>query len=306
MSRSNFDPIDYLARASLSRGNRTEPITPNDVSEMAEWFRYMSPDELSDCVRREEAYEPIPQLCFLDLSQEAEFKYWSVYPSWSVEQAVALSLGKVPSSVNWEVIQELAKFSAVASLYLERRELLINSARANIIPNPIPPAAFVMWAMRAGVTVPPDLLTAVRERALELVVSTSRGTHLVDTGGEAKVESPNSHESSGAEIGLVGELRREIAALRDRLTAAESRLVVEKRSLTREKNTILRLFIGLAAAIYKYDPRSSDDRPTTEILNDLADAAVDVHPNTIRKYLGLGGEMFLSPRPTSDSQEQRD
>jgi hypothetical protein len=36
---------------------------------------------------------------------EADFVYWSKMPYWSLEESVALLLGKEPKSIYWDIVQ---------------------------------------------------------------------------------------------------------------------------------------------------------------------------------------------------------
>ncbi|MBN8935862.1 MAG: hypothetical protein J0I13_06085 [Rhizobiales bacterium] len=292
MSSAKFDPIAYLVQIKCDAQLPDVVLTRELVLEFEEQFRSLSPEQLRLRVRSQEYLDPIEQIQFDDLSEDSDLRGWGISPGWSIDEAVALSFGKRPDRVDWQTIQELAEFSNLARRYLERRDLVRRSATAALLPDPIPPAVFIWWAKRAGVVVPAKLVTAVQERALELA-ALKAGNEMtlapitVESPGEAgPAQSPDSEKA-------VQELQREIVDLRNRLDDAESRIAIEKRSATREKNSILKLFIGLAATAYGYEPRGDGDKPTSEIVSDLAGVGLKIDPNTIRKYLKEGGDIFL-------------
>ena len=54
---------------------------------------------------------------------------------------------------------------------------------------------------------------------------------------------------------------------------------------TRERDTLLKLVIGMAIKGYKYEPFASKSTVTKEIADDLAALDISVSDDTIRKYL---------------------
>lgn len=61
--------------------------------------------------------------------------------------------------------------------------------------------------------------------------------------------------------------------------------VVEKPLSTTERNTLLKLVIGMAIEGYKYDPQATRSTIPTEISGDLAKLDISVTDDTVRKWL---------------------
>lgn len=246
MSRPKFDPIEYLIQIQVN-----SPLSsPEGILASLERYRTLSPEQLRLRVMTYENSNPIEDLCFIDLARESDFKYWSVCPDWSADQAVALSFGKLPRGVDWQVIQELAEYSQVATGYLERRDLVRRSIAAGMLPDPIRPAAFIVWARRAGIILPTKLESGVKERAFELA-AVNAGISITPV---ADLALPFNPDPAGC-IEQAQETQSEIEDLRTRLKEAESRLATEQRTYTREKGTLLKLFMGLVTTTYGYNPR---------------------------------------------------
>jgi hypothetical protein len=289
MSCPKFDPIDYLIQIQVD-SPLNDALTPEGMLALLERYKSLSPEQLRLRVMTSEVSNPIEDLCFIDLARETDFKYWSVCPDWSTDQAVALSFGKLPRGVDWQVIQELAEYSQVATGYLERRDLVRRSIAAGILPDPIRPAAFIVWARHAGIALPTKLESGVKERALELA-AVNAGisiTPVADLAGAFNTDPAGCIEQAR-------EAQSEIDDLRTRLKEAESKLATEQRTYTREKGTLLRLFMGLVTTTYGYDPRGDGNKPTSEIVSDLHIAGLKIDPKTVRKYLDEGGEMLDFP-----------
>lgn len=68
---------------------------------------------------------------------------------------------------------------------------------------------------------------------------------------------------------------------------------VEKPVSTTERNTLLKLVIGMAVEGYKYDPKASKSTTPKEIADDLAGLGITITDDTVRKYLKEAAQAFL-------------
>lgn len=75
--------------------------------------------------------------------------------------------------------------------------------------------------------------------------------------------------------------------------------VLDKPLGTRERDTLLKLVIGMAKGAYSYDPNQSKSDVPKEIVDDLARHGITVSPDTVRKYLKEGAEAVLPRKPSS-------
>lgn len=64
----------------------------------------------------------------------------------------------------------------------------------------------------------------------------------------------------------------------------------EKPLKTRERETALKLIIGMAMAGYKYNPRMNKNTAIADITNDLDKLGIAVSDDTIRKWLNEAAE----------------
>lgn len=61
---------------------------------------------------------------------------------------------------------------------------------------------------------------------------------------------------------------------------------------TRERESLLKLVIGMAVKGYRYDPKASRSDKVKEIADDLATLGIPLDPDTVRKYLREGRELL--------------
>jgi len=66
---------------------------------------------------------------------------------------------------------------------------------------------------------------------------------------------------------------------------------------TRERDTLLKLVLGMVMARYRYSPEAPRNGAPIEIRNDLAKLAMSVDDDTIRKRLKEAVQTVLPARP---------
>jgi hypothetical protein len=71
----------------------------------------------------------------------------------------------------------------------------------------------------------------------------------------------------------------------------------EKPLGTRERDTMLKIIIGMAVKGYSYDPGASRSTVPKEVADDLAALGVGVSDDTVRKYLKEAAESVLPVSP---------
>lgn len=94
----------------------------------------------------------------------ANFLHWSKMAHWTLDEAVALSFGKAPEHVNWQVISKYLQLSQFAVQYQQRRELAIRAAQWKQLYDPVLPGIFLAWAKGIEIEVPSVLVEAVEKR----------------------------------------------------------------------------------------------------------------------------------------------
>lgn len=98
--------------------------------------------------RVEEIMSCEEELDFLSRS-DADFIYWSKMPFWSLDESIALLLGKDPEEVNWAIIRHYVNNDVSSDLcwhYAKLRNLILRALENKEIKKRNTPAVFIAWA----------------------------------------------------------------------------------------------------------------------------------------------------------------
>jgi hypothetical protein len=112
----------------------------------------------------------------------ADFDFWSKTAHWTIDEAIALSLGKAPHIVDLKSVQahvgpniDGLPPSPFAVEYTSRWELARRALAWKQLYDPILPTLFLAWAQRLEIPVAPELTQAVERRGL--VIADWRDLH---------------------------------------------------------------------------------------------------------------------------------
>jgi hypothetical protein len=162
----------------------------------------------------------------------AAFKYWGRFPLWTLEEAIALTLGKNPVVVTWAEIESYVEVSPFAEHFCNLRRFILRAREAGQLADPVPPKAYVDWAKAKGIALPTGLKESVNAKQGDEDWKT-----LYE---EAKVQLD----------AMTSEL--------DRLEAADEPLS------GKERKTFLKLILGTAIGGYGYDYRATKSSTAQE------------------------------------------
>ena len=221
----------------------------------------------------------------------ANFIHWSKMAHWTLDEAVALSFGKAPEHVNWQAISKYLQLSRFAVQYQQRRELAMRAAQWKQLYDPVLPGIFLAWAKGLEIEVPAALVEAVQKRGpirdWKSLYDELKTTH-------ANREASWTALDEAKDRTIVAK-DRVVAALEDRVRNLEGQQTTqpaEKQLGARERESLLKVVIGMAVGGYSYDPKAGrSDRPT-EIAGDLERAGVPLDIDTVRKWLREAAELL--------------
>lgn len=164
---------------------------------------------------------------------------------WSIEQATALLIGEDPDRIFDASTFAASGASETRDRYQKMFRLLDSHIRVSGIGFSQPPTEIIEWALHAKVDPPQALVEAVR----------AQGRTLIETRTAARVK-------------------------------AESAALIQDKPLgERERNTLLRIIIGMAVRGYGYDPDAArSDIPKT-IADDLSGLGLECSDQTVREKL---------------------
>ncbi|MCB1466039.1 MAG: hypothetical protein KDK08_02540 [Rhizobiaceae bacterium] len=303
---SEFDPIDYLVErkfpllrvalipVSISSPSRPPRIDRAKIQGEAKKYRTeletLPRDDLKALLKSERAKELAERQekaakeeaarFFNQPYSTGDFEHWSKAQYWSIDEAVALSLGKAPEHVNWSSVSPMVSYSPFANRYQRVRDLALRAVAWQALYDPILPALFLDWTRKNDLPFPEDLASRVTARHGNVV-----NWRLLYT----KLKEDSERE--------IAELRAAVANVADRPASNEPRATSNQSDsgATRERESLLKLFIVAAVRKYRFDPHATRSETVSRIKRDVEDCGLSLDDATILKYLRQGAEL-LSPK----------
>ncbi len=225
----------------------------------------------------------------------ADFDHWSKAAYWTLDEAVALAFGREPRVVNWDTIKAHVQISGFAGSYSALRDLTLRAQAAQQLYDPVIPGFFLGWAKRNDIAYPPELEAKVVER----------GNHVGDWRSlydDLKRVTDEQAEALKRIILQRDQTITELGIERDGLLArlAEDEKLTRTESLGgKERESALKLIIGMAVAGYSYNPRAKRNDATADIVDDLDRLGIHLDSDTVRKWL-KEGRALLPPETEED------
>ena len=117
---------------------------------------------------------------------------------------------------------------------------------------------------------------------------------VTDADGKKKTVKGSYYPAGGLGTDCTRVIRTsEILALQSSL----DRTALDKPLTTTERNTLLKLVIGMAMDSYGYDPTAAKNAATAQIVGDLAKYAIKIDEGTVLKYLKEAGSTVTYKMP---------
>ena len=256
-----------------------------EIETYKEELRNKRPAELQKLYDEELAKEAAEQLAQAESEEQtrffnrpyakADFGHWSKAAYWTLDEAVALSFGKAPERVTWEAIKPLVDVSPFAYQYGRRRDLALRAAASKQLSERTGPGFFLAWAKRTDLAVPSELEAAITARGIQIA---EWKTHDLSKEQSEQIDPLRSRDDK-----LQAQHAAAAPAPHDR---------PEKPLATRERDSLLKLVIGMAVGGYRYDATALRSECPTEIANDLASAGVPLDVDTVRKWLKEAADLL--------------
>lgn len=218
---------------------------------------------------------------------DCDYDFWSGKFYWTVDEATALSFGKDPEKFKWNDepwgVKALVDDSTFANYFSELREVILADQATGVLPEVLPPHLYLDWAGRRDVDVPHTLEEKVRSSSPFLKRFAEYETLAKQT---ERLEIEN------------WELKQKIQWLEYRQNSVHTRVVSEEAPISaRERNTFLKIILGLAIRHYKWPKPSANAvaGKIEDLLKMVSDdlrlkkgASVEVSKQTITEKLKQG------------------
>lgn len=235
----------------------------------------------------------------------ADFDYWSKAKHWTLDEAIALSFGKDPEIVNWKSVSPLTNISSFAKKYERLRGLALRAVPWKELFDPILPSLFIAWAKRNDISFPEELEEkAIRYGGRATDWKAAYEKLREETSAEKATYEKYIADYSARYDGAMA-LLDERSALTDKVFAQRDLLLAELETLradkgnipekplkSKERQTILKLIIGMAIDGYGFDPNASRSPTAREISSSLALLGISIDEDTVRNWLKEAKEVY--------------
>ncbi len=318
ISASRTRAVTYLISRRLPWVNQNalagkvpfpDPSTAERVSKLRAEFSQLDDDELfqmesawcADEIKQKAAKAEAEEAArpFNALGSAADFDHWSRCSYWTIEEAVALTLGREPSRATLKLVTTFAQFSPFAKIYLRLHDLVRRAVAAQQLTEPTYLGPYIAWARRLEIDIAPGLLAAVEARGVEVRDWKSLFDGLLPLHEKAKAEIDSLTRSLAVST---DQLTRIEASANQRIQMQEAELQALHRTLhelhqapkakprassaaARERGSMLKLIAGLVVAAYGAKPVRKRSEIPAELASDLEKAGVPLDVDTVRKYL---------------------
>lgn len=245
----------------------------------------------------------------------ADFKYWASMSYWTIDEAVALSFDRNPKVASWDAMNPFLRISPFVQRFVEKREIALRAKAMGQLWERTIPNILIAWAQRMGFELPQDLVAEVIARGIVVAdwkaiaetaqkeLSDERKARF-DATQEQKIHLDEMIEQSRrtmqSYVDLVETKDKHIAALSEEVGLLSQEVAIRRNDSTdtdterpvgtRERESMVKLIIGMAAAGYSYNHKATRSAVPGEIEADLARLGIGLDGDTIRKYLREGAE----------------
>ena len=218
---------------------------------------------------------------------EADFSYWARAATWTVEEGLALSFGKDPDFVTWEKLKSITQVSPFAAEYARRKRLVERAVAQRQLTSPLVHAVFLAWLTKMGLSYPPDLGAEVQTYAPRMIEWSVALREVMNSPSRQQSVSlgENPEKTQPTEVASSSVAQSTSAPVPSSEPQA-------KPLITRERETVLKLIIGMAMGGYGYDPKASRSAAAREIADDLHRVGLSLEPDTVRKWLKEAAELL--------------
>ncbi len=201
------------------------------------------------------------------LATDEVFEFWSRAELWTLGEAAALINGRDPAIVTETRIESVPRDSKIGVLLTNTLELLERARMNGTLYRTNGPTSLIGWAELKAIQMPQKLVELTLERS--------------------KTSSTVSKENK-----ILKERLATLEAKNDNVDGPENSSNPDRLLGARERESLLKLLLGMAINGYRYDPKATRSQEIKEIANDLRLANLPLDEDTVRKYLNEAKALF--------------
>ena len=216
---------------------------------------------------------------------KADVTHWSKATYWTLEEAISLLFGKAPEVVTWKGVKEYCGSpqcpgSPFAVKYGRVRDLVLRAKAWKQLSDPVLPSIFLAWARRMEIEVPGELIEQVEKHGIVI----ADWKDLYDKLKEQFDKVVGDRDKIASICKIVIEERDE---LKHTLEATQS-TASDAPLGESERDSLLKMVLGMAMAAYDYKPGANRNTATGEkqgsVSVDLQRMGLTLDADTVRKF----------------------
>jgi hypothetical protein len=215
----------------------------------------------------------------------ADFGFWSKMEHWSLDEALALAMGKAPEYVSWDKIKAFKGTSPFVAQYARLRDLAERATAWQKLFDPVLPTIFIKWADDNEIAIPVELREKVAKLKGKLVDWKKNYAELqamYDQHVSDWKSLVDKHKGViEAKQARIVQLEAELAAIREAPAASDP----TKTQSPIERQNMLKTIYTMAVKGYGYDPTQKRSTIVSEIVSDLDLAGLSLSEDTVRRYI---------------------
>jgi hypothetical protein len=295
-------------------------LPPHELGTLVEQERADEADRERARIEKVESERPFNQPY-----AKADPAFWASMSYWTPDEAVALSFGRNPSYASWKLLEQIYSQSSFARSFASRRHIVMRAKEMGQLWEKTTPANFLAWARRMRFEMPAELVDAVTSLGVQIMdwkslhdgiselyeqlktqLVEERATRLADVKEQAE-RSRKTYEDQKElyeQFNTLLATKDALIAQREQVIEAQNAQLAElepagtepaksEKSLgARERESLLKLTIGMAMRGYSYQPKSGRSPIAKEIAGDLALVGLSMDEDTVRKYLAEAKELL--------------
>jgi hypothetical protein len=213
--------------------------------------------------------DPLKASFFQPTTLRANFTYWAKMGKWTEEEAVSLFLGLNPAFTKSETQLTCGRTRQYAAQYFSLRKLAHRATIQKHIAYPYTPVRWLSWAKECDLPMPAEL-----------------AEEIVKWDGA-------SGAAVSADRARIAHLEAQLAEVTAGTNAHSLKCKDESPTIgTRERETMLKLIIGMAMKGYSYNPKAKRSDRINDIVCDLEKCGVKLSDDTVRRYLREAADLL--------------
>lgn len=210
---------------------------------------------------------------------EKDYDFWCKADHWSHEEFIGLIVGRQPKRIITMLEYRLTPKTDCGQRVQQLKTLLVRARDKRFIDWDASPRSLIAWAKTKQIELPEHLLNTAEKYGLML-----------------EEEEVQSSRRASADFTNVFRMKPDQPVPTP---------IASSSTATKEKESLLKMVIGMAVEGYAYDPDKRRNPTAKEVSDDLAKNGISLDEDTIRKYLKAGAELLPgdvkpnSPRKTN-------